>query len=52
MTELGKAFSRGGFTDGYYRRRKGEGMLGVRSAEDKMASGGAEIQRDSEENPD
>ncbi len=43
MTELGKAFSRGGFTDGYYRRRKGEGMLGVRSAEDKMASG--EVQK-------
>ena len=39
MTALGKAFSRGGFTDGYYRRRKGEGMLGVRSAEDKSASG-------------
>ena len=43
MLELGKAFSRGGFTDGYYRRRKGEGMLGVRSAEDKMASG--EVQK-------
>ena len=43
MLELGKAFSRGGFTDGYYRRRKGEGMLGVRSAEDKTASG--EIQK-------
>ncbi|MBQ5361713.1 MAG: U32 family peptidase [Clostridia bacterium] len=43
MAELGKAFSRGGFTDGYYRRRKGEGMLGVRSAEDKVASG--EIQK-------
>ena len=39
MAELGRAFSRGGFTDGYYRRRKGEGMLGVRSAEDKTASG-------------
>ena len=39
MSALGKAFSRGGFTDGYYRRRKGEGMLGVRSAEDKSASG-------------
>lgn len=43
MAELGKAFSRGGFTDGYYRRRKGEGMLGVRSVEDKMASG--EVQK-------
>ena len=43
MLELGKAFSRGGFTDGYYRRRKGEGMLGVRSSEDKLASG--EVQR-------
>ena len=43
MLELGKAFSRGGFTDGYYRRRKGEGMLGVRSAEDKQASG--EVQK-------
>ena len=42
MIELGRAFSRGGFTDGYYRRRKGEGMLGVRSAEDKMASGEVE----------
>lgn len=39
MQELCNAFSRGGFTDGYYRRRKGEGMLGVRSAEDKSASG-------------
>ncbi|MBQ2806703.1 MAG: U32 family peptidase, partial [Clostridia bacterium] len=42
MAELVRAFSRGGFTDGYYRRRKGEGMLGVRSAEDKMASGEVE----------
>ena len=43
MLELSRAFSRGGFTDGYYRRRKGEGMLGVRSAEDKTASG--EVQK-------
>lgn len=42
MAELSRAFSRGGFTDGYYRRRKGEGMLGVRSAEDKVASGEVE----------
>ncbi|MBR2447118.1 MAG: U32 family peptidase [Clostridia bacterium] len=42
MAELGRAFSRGGFTDGYYRRRKGEGMLGVRSAEDKTASDSVE----------
>lgn len=42
MLQLGRAFSRGGFTDGYYRRRKGECMLGVRSAEDKMASVGVE----------
>ena len=39
MQKLSRAFSRGGFTDGYYRRRIGEGMLGVRSAEDKLASG-------------
>lgn len=43
MLQLSRAFSRGGFTDGYFRRRKGEGMLGVRSAEDKVASG--EIQK-------
>ncbi len=43
MLELGNAFSRGGFTDGYFTRRKGEGMLGVRSARDKMASG--EVQK-------
>ena len=42
MLQLSRAFSRGGFTDGYYRRRKGEGMLGVRSAEDKIASVGIE----------
>ena len=39
MLELERAFSRGGFTDGYYRRRLGTGMLGVRSDKDKMASG-------------
>ncbi len=39
VTELERAFSRGGFTDGYYRRRLGTGMLGVRSDKDKMASG-------------
>ena len=43
MLELGRAFSRGGFTDGYFRRRTGEGMLGVRSAEDKTAS--TEVQK-------
>ena len=43
MLQLSRAFSRGGFTDGYFRRRKGEGMLGVRSSEDKMASG--EVQK-------
>ncbi len=39
MQQLERAFSRGGFTDGYYRRRLGTGMLGVRSDKDKMASG-------------
>ena len=38
MQALERAFSRGGFTDGYYRRRLGTGMLGIRSDKDKMAS--------------
>lgn len=38
MLELERAFSRGGFTDGYYRRRLSTGMLGVRSDMDKQAS--------------
>lgn len=42
MAELERAFSRGGFTDGYYRRRMGQGMLGIRSDKDKQASGEVE----------
>lgn len=33
--ELKKIFSRGGFTDGYYKKNLGRDMLGVRSGEDK-----------------
>ncbi|MDD4715455.1 MAG: U32 family peptidase, partial [Oscillospiraceae bacterium] len=35
---LRDAFSRGGFTDGYFTRRKGPSMLGVRKEADKAAS--------------
>ena len=38
MRALADAFSRGGFTDGYFTRRLGHSMLGVRSAQDKMQS--------------
>ncbi len=38
MQALADAFSRGGFTDGYFTRRMGHGMLGVRSAQDKAQS--------------
>lgn len=38
MRELSELFSRGGFTDSYYTRTIGRGMLGVRSDEDKKAS--------------
>ena len=38
--ELKRVFSRGGFTDGYYKGRLGSGMLGVRSEEDKKESRG------------
>ena len=41
MRELAKAFSRGGFTDGYYVGRVGRGMLGVRSEADKRDSASA-----------
>ena len=37
MRRLSEAFSRNGFTDGYFTSRIGTGMLGVRSQEDKQA---------------
>ena len=36
MSRLAEIFSRGGFTDGYYTRSIGKGMLGVRSETDKQ----------------
>lgn len=42
MSELARVFSRGGFTDGYYERRVGREMLGVRSDADKKMSAEAE----------
>jgi len=36
--ELKRIFSRGGFTDGYFKERLGREMLGVRSEEDKKES--------------
>ena len=38
MRELASIFSRGGFTDGYYREKIDKKMLGVRSEDDKSAS--------------
>ncbi len=38
MKDLSDLFSRGGFTDSYYKKTIGRGMLGVRSEEDKQAS--------------
>ncbi len=38
MCELASIFSRGGFTDGYYREKIDSKMLGVRSEDDKSAS--------------
>lgn len=38
IRELAELFSRGGFTDGYYTKSVGRGMLGVRSEDDKQAS--------------
>ncbi len=38
LEDLADFFSRGGFTDGYYKKAIGHGMLGVRSEEDKQAS--------------
>lgn len=38
MQRLADFFSRGGFTDSYYKKTVGRGMLGVRSDEDKAAS--------------
>lgn len=38
MQELEKAFSRSGFTDGYYTGRLSCGMIGTRSDEDKLAT--------------
>ena len=37
-SELRRIFSRGGFTDGYYKKRLGKEMLGIRSGEDKEES--------------
>jgi putative protease len=42
MRALAKIFSRGGFTDGYYKKRIGSDMLGVRSDADKRESAAAE----------
>ena len=36
--ELKRVFSRGGFTDGYFKKKLGREMLGVRSEEDKKES--------------
>ena len=38
MRELASIFSRGGFTDGYYKEKIDGKMLGVRSEDDKSAS--------------
>ncbi len=38
MRELALIFSRGGFTDGYYKEKIDSKMLGVRSEDDKSAS--------------
>ena len=38
MCELASIFSRGGFTDGYYKEKIDSKMLGVRSEDDKSAS--------------
>ncbi len=38
ITELARIFSRGGFTDGYFRGNIGRGMLGVRSENNKQNS--------------
>lgn len=38
MEYLAGVFSRGGFTDGYFTKNIGRGMLGVRSEEDKTTS--------------
>ena len=41
--QLKQIFSRGGFTDGYFVRRTGRDMLGIRSEEDKADSRASEI---------
>ena len=38
MEALAAVFSRGGFTDGYFTKKIGRGMLGIRSESDKDAS--------------
>ena len=35
MRELSDVFSRGGFTDGYFKEKLGRGMMGIRGEEDK-----------------
>lgn len=43
MHTLAALFSRGGFTDGYFTKTVGRGMLGVRSEQDKAVTKEAEI---------
>ncbi len=38
ILELERIFSRGGFTDGYYKKQIGRSMMGVRSENDKQSS--------------
>lgn len=42
MRELAELFSRGGFTDGYFRGKPDGSMLGIRSREDKEVSRAAQ----------
>lgn len=42
MRELAELFSRGGFTDGYFRGKPDGNMLGIRSREDKEVSRAAQ----------
>ncbi len=42
LRKLERIFSRGGFTDGYFTRKIGVGMLGVRSEADKTTTADAE----------
>ncbi len=42
LRRLERIFSRGGFTDGYFTRKIGVGMMGVRSEADKVTTADAE----------